>query len=110
MNGKDEQLLADYYQEVEQKQNNAMFASMANHLGEALRGVGNGNYNPTVERALLDIQSDIRVLKEEMCKLSGRVDAIEQKQLFEVIERKQTNEANYSTLRTESSGGVLVEL
>jgi len=110
MNGKDEQLLADYYQEVEQRQNDAMFASMAKHLGEALRGAGNGNYNPIVERALLDIQSDIRVLKEELCKLTGRVDMIEQKQLFNVIERKPTNETNYSTLRTESSGGVLVEL
>lgn len=110
MNGKDEQLLADYYQEVEQRQNDAMFASMANHLGEALRGVGNGNSNPIIERTLLTMQSDIRLIIEELRKLTGRVDKIEQKQLFEVIERKQTNEANYSTLRTESSGGVLVEL
>lgn len=110
MNGKDEQLLANYYEEVQQRQNDAMFASMANHISEALRGVGNGNSDPTIERILLTMQSDIRIIREEMCKLTSRVDKIEQKQLFEVIERKPTNETNYSTIRTESSGGVLVEL
>lgn len=109
MNGKDEQLLADYYQEVEQRQNDAMFASMANHLGEAL-GAGNGNSNPIIERTLLTMQSDIRLIIEELRRLTCRVDKIEQKQLFEVIERKPTNETNYSAIRTESSGGVLVEL
>ena len=110
MNGKDEQLYLDYCEKVQEQRNDKMFASMANHIGEALRGVGNGNSDPTVERALLAIQSDIRIIREELCKLSGRVDAIEQKQLFKVIERKPTNETNYSTIRTESSGGVLVEL
>ncbi len=110
MNGKDEMLVEAYTERMREERNDKMFASMANHLGEALRGVGNGNSDPIVERALLAIQSDIRIIKEELCKLSGRVDAIEQKQLFEVIERKPTNETNYSTIRTESSGGVLVEL
>ena len=110
MNGKDEQLLANYYEEVQQRQNDAMFASMASHLSEALRGVGNGNSDPTVERALLAIQSDIRIIREELCNLNSRVDAIEQKQLFQVIERKPTNETNYNTIRTMSSGEVVVEL
>lgn len=110
MNGKDEQLLADYYEEVQQRQNDAMFASMANHLGEALRGTGNGNSDSIIERTLLAMQSDIRIIREELCKLTSRVDIIEQKQLFEVIERKPTNETNYSTIKTESSGGVMVEL
>ncbi len=110
MNGKDEMLVEAYTERMREERNDKMFASMANHLGEAVRGVGNGNADPIVERALLAIQSDIRIIKEELCKLSGRVDAIEQKQLFEVIERKPTNETNYSTIRTESSGGVLVEL
>ena len=110
MNGKDEQLYLDYCEKVQEQRNDKMFASMANHISEALRGVGNGNSDPTVERALLSIQSDIRIIREELCKLSGRVDAIEQKQLFKVIERKPANETNYSTIRTESSGGVLVEL
>lgn len=109
MNGKDEQLLADHYQEVEQRQNDAMFASMAHHLGKALIGAGNGNSDPIIEKTLLTMQSDIRIIREELCKLTGRVSVVE-KQLFEVIERKPTNETNYSTIKTESSSGVLVEL
>lgn len=109
MNGKDEQLLADYYGEVQQRQNDAMFASMAHHLGEALREAGNGNSDPIIEKTLLAMQSDIRIIREELCKLTGRVSVVE-KQLFEVIERKQTNDTSYSTIRTESSAGVLVEL
>lgn len=110
MNGKDEMLVEAYTERMREERNDKMFSSMAQHIGEALKGVGNGN-DPTIERTLLAIQLDIRVIREELCKLNSRVDKIEQKQLFEVIERKPTtNETNYSTLRTESSGGVLVEL
>lgn len=104
MNAKDENLVMNSSERELEARNDKMFASMANHLGEALRGVSNGNYNPTVERALLDIQSDIRVIREELCKLTGRVDIVE-RQLFQVIDRKPvTNEADYNVYRTESSG------
>lgn len=110
MNGKDEMLVEAYTERMREERNDKMFASMAQHIGEALKGVGNGNSDPTIERILLTMQSDIRIIREELCKLTSRVDKIEQKQLFKVIERKPTNETNYSTIRTESSGGVLVEL
>lgn len=110
MNGKDEMLVEAYTERMREERNDKMFASMASHLSEALRGVGNGNSDPTVERALLAMQSDIRIIREELCKLNSRVDAIEQKQLFEVIERKPTSETNYNTFGTMSSGAVVVEL
>lgn len=108
MNGKDEMLVEAANERLQDEYNDRMFASMAHHLGEALRGANGGN-NSTVERALLDMQSDIRIIREELCKLTGRVSVVE-KQLFEVIERKPTNETNYSTFKTESSGGVVIEL
>lgn len=110
MNGKDEMLVEACTERMREERNDKMFASMAHHLSEALRGVGNGNSDPTVERALLAIQSDIRFIREELCNLNSRVDAIEQKQLFQVIERKPTSETNYNTIRTMSSGEVVVEL